>query len=457
MGRTILVDEHVQKYLEKLSSLGSWHIGLLIGQFTHQKNYVLHATVTPDPVEDEVSDMEQETPAPKKTSSKPKSLEELNDQWLATHAKQVTRMLPGGLDVLGVFAVAPLQMLSRSEQKLRQMLFAIQKLLIKAQLIFTKDFSINERVIFQMCSVTKKYTCRTLDILNLKSSLQPADWKCQQITDNWNKLETTVAIDLPIIITKQMKSSNFIKKILTGIQPFCDSVWNGMVTIGSQLRNSEEQLSSKPSCENQKIQLQNKSLNLKIYKVNLLLPHEDNQSAVAIAECSSSLWIRGVMTICAYVNPKATVQEGIQVVKCDIIRSLVSRCELLCEDIDVIEEDAATKTVFDTPVRVFGTLPDRPFQFCDYMFQDEEIEETINRFQELLDVTLTEPCLQFNCERIPVDDDIEKRQKSSAFQSTSNVPIYLSKTSTAKYYMSAVVAAIVAATASISFFFYDKV
>ncbi|GAB1607011.1 protein odr-4 homolog [Argonauta hians] len=458
MGRTILVDEQVQKYLEKLSSLGSWHIGLLIGQFGTQKNYVLHAAVTPDPVEDEVSDMEQETPAPKKTSSKPKSLEELNDQWLATHAKQVTRMLPGGLDVLGVFAVAPLQMLTRSEQKLTHMLFAIQKLLIKAQLIFTKQFPLlNDRVIFQMCSVTKKYTCRTLDISSLTRNLQPADWKCQHVADNWIKLETTMAIDLPICITKDMKNNNFIKKILTGIQPFCDNVWNGVAIVGNQLRKTDEALCTRPACDNQKIKLENKSLNLKTYKVNLLLPHENTESSATLTECSSSLWIRGVMKTCAYVYPKATVQEGIQAVKCDIIRSLISRCELLCEDIDVIEEDAATKTVFDTPVRVFGTLPHRPFQFCDYMFQDEQIEETINRFQELLDVALTEHCLQLHCERIPVDDDIEKKRQTTTPQSIANVPVYLAKPSAAKYYMSAVVAAVVAATASLSFFFYDKV
>ena len=61
----------------------------------------------------------------------------------------------------------------------------------------------------------------------------------------------------------------------------------------------------------------------------------------------------------------------------------------------------ATKTVFDTPIRVFGTLPQSIFQFCDYMFQDEELEETISRFKELLDISITEECLRLQCERTP--------------------------------------------------------
>lgn len=36
--------------------------------------------------------------------------------------------------------------------------------------------------------------------------------------------------------------------------------------------------------------------------------------SVIVNECSSSLWIRGVMSTYAYVYPKATVKEGVQVV-----------------------------------------------------------------------------------------------------------------------------------------------
>ena len=60
---------------------------------TSQKDYVLHMAETPDPVEDEVSDVEQEIPPTKKSTAKPSTLGEMNNQWLATHAKQVKRLL----------------------------------------------------------------------------------------------------------------------------------------------------------------------------------------------------------------------------------------------------------------------------------------------------------------------------------------------------------------------------
>lgn len=82
---------------------------------------------TPEPAEDKASDDDEEEPAPetnkkprRKSQSKPPSLEEINDQWAATHAKQVTMMLPGGLSVVGIFAVAPPAMIQSAQAKLRQ-------------------------------------------------------------------------------------------------------------------------------------------------------------------------------------------------------------------------------------------------------------------------------------------------------------------------------------------------
>ena len=40
--------------------------------------------------------------------------------WLSCSLFQVTTMLPGGLDVIGVFAVAPPSMMQDAQAKLRQ-------------------------------------------------------------------------------------------------------------------------------------------------------------------------------------------------------------------------------------------------------------------------------------------------------------------------------------------------
>lgn len=87
---------------------------------------------TPEPEEDKASDDDEEASAEtkkktrRKSQSKPPSLEEMNEQWAATHAKQVTMMLPGGLSVIGIFAVAPPAMMQSSQAKLRQVCLCLK-------------------------------------------------------------------------------------------------------------------------------------------------------------------------------------------------------------------------------------------------------------------------------------------------------------------------------------------
>ena len=63
------------------------------------------------------------------------------------------------------------------------------------------------------------------------------------------------------------------------------------------------------------------------------------------------------------------------------------------------------KELYDTPIRVFGKLQGSSLQFCDYMFQDEKIEEVTERIRELLDITVTEDDLDLTCERVATEVD----------------------------------------------------
>ncbi|GFO17214.1 odr-4-like protein, partial [Plakobranchus ocellatus] len=82
-------------------------------------------------------------------------------------------------------------------------------------------------------------------------------------------------------------------------------------------------------------------------------------------------------------------------VQADLIRSLLARCELLCEEFDVVEAGKQGSEVYDPPVRLFCRLQTAEggksgggggVEVCDYVFQDEKKEEVRERIQELLDV-----------------------------------------------------------------------
>ena len=77
----------LQNFLKQL-----WFV---LFQLTSQRDYAVHIVRTPEPLEDQASDddepedVEKSQKKRRKSQSKPSSLELMNEQWAATHAKQV--------------------------------------------------------------------------------------------------------------------------------------------------------------------------------------------------------------------------------------------------------------------------------------------------------------------------------------------------------------------------------
>ncbi|MGH0173422.1 UNVERIFIED_CONTAM: hypothetical protein FKN15_065539 [Acipenser sinensis] len=101
MGRTYFVEDSVEQYLQNiLNTSGKVCVtGLLIGQCSPQRDFVLLAVRTP----------------PKETQS-----DEVDEEWVVEHATQVSRMLPGGLAVLGVFLGAAPELSIQAQNILRR-------------------------------------------------------------------------------------------------------------------------------------------------------------------------------------------------------------------------------------------------------------------------------------------------------------------------------------------------
>lgn len=413
MGRTVLADESIQAYVNNLFEAGQWHLGIIIGQLTNQKDYAVRLIRTPEPVEDEVSEEEEEELLEatkskrqrRRSDHKPESLVDADEKWAATHAKQVTRMLPGGLDVIGIFAVAPPTMMQSSQNTLRKVMFAIHKSLSKGQMV-TQDNQISDRILLQICSSTRKSTCRSIDVGDPKSTFRPADWKTQSSPENWIKLTSEVAVNIHIAIPVKIENQSFLKQLQIGILPFCQRICSGLTLFNGQLKQKSEILDhsateTKRSKGKDKIQSSQQT-----YVVDFLVKSEKtNVCDPVISDNYARVVMKGSIHGRAFVYSKATVGEATQAMKTDVIRSLIARCELLCEDIDVVGEDKKVRQLYDTPVRVFGKLPGSKLDFCDYMFQDEKISEVTDRILELLNVEVTEEQLDLTSERVATEED----------------------------------------------------
>nr|XP_055223647.1 protein odr-4 homolog isoform X3 [Gorilla gorilla gorilla] len=154
MGRTYIVEETVGQYLSNINLQGKAFVsGLLIGQCSSQKDYVILATRTP-PKEEQSENLKH-----------PKAkLDNLDEEWATEHACQVSRMLPGGLLVLGVFIITTLELANDFQNALRRLMFAVEKSINRKRLWNFTEEEVSERVTLHICASTKKIFCRTYDI-----------------------------------------------------------------------------------------------------------------------------------------------------------------------------------------------------------------------------------------------------------------------------------------------------
>uniref|UniRef100_A0A8C6QVQ8 Protein odr-4 homolog n=1 Tax=Nannospalax galili TaxID=1026970 RepID=A0A8C6QVQ8_NANGA len=348
MGRTYIVEETVGQYLSNINLQGRVFVsGLLIGQCSSQKDYVILATRTP------LKEEQNENPKAK--------LESLDEEWATEHASQVSRMLPGGLLVLGIFIITTLELANDFQHALRRLIFSMEKSMNRKRLWNFTEEEVSERVILHVCSSTKKVSCRTYDVRDPKSSARPADWKYQNwVSTSWLSLECTVHINIHIPLSTTSVSYTLEKNTKNGLTRWAKQIENGVYLINRQVKDEDSDL------------LEGQLLN------------SDHRSTATVQICSGSVNLKGDVKCRAYIHSnRPKVKDAVQAIKRDILNTVADRCEILFEDL--LLNETPEKKFHILPHRVFVPISGSPVMLCDYKFGDEAAEEIRDHFLEMLD------------------------------------------------------------------------
>ncbi|XP_017949138.2 protein odr-4 homolog isoform X3 [Xenopus tropicalis] len=340
MGRSYYVDDGVEKYFSKLIQQQKAYVtGLLIGQYSSQRDYAVLAAQTP-----QKEDQSEET---KSGFSK---LEGIDDEWVSMHASQLGHMLPGGLMVLGVFLMTSPDLSKDSQNVLRKLVFTVEKSSMKNRLWNFDDDDVSERVTLHICSATKKITCRTYDINDPKLGL--VKW------------------------AKEIEDSLVL--------------FNGQVKDKSADLFEEQKKSSRSSSH----------YSPQIITANVLTaaPLIDSTRSTALVQpCKSSLTIQGVVKCCGYIHSnRPKVKDALQAVKRDILNTIQARCEMLFEDMMLNGPSKGTENeVCPLPQRVFVPINGSSLKLCDYLFGDETSSDLQSHFLEIMDQEVEQNELEF--------------------------------------------------------------
>ncbi|CAL8321785.1 unnamed protein product [Arctogadus glacialis] len=358
MGRGYMVEEAVERYLSSLCS-SSPLTGLLLGQSSAQRDFVVMATRTP---QREACPL---TPSPRDT---------LDMEWINEHARQVSRMLPGGLSVLGVFYI------SDAEAKdtlitLRQLVFAVQKSISRDLLWLSGDDDISERVTLHVNSTTRKTFCRTFDVRDPKSTAKPADWRYQSgVCGSWPMVWSCVEVEIPVSLPPRgARPGDLETSLQEGLKLWAQQIERGTFLLNGRKISEDTELTG-PTKRNVKQSLQAQILTT---------PVCPGEQVSQVGASGGRVVLRGAVHTRAYLHGnKPTARLAEKALKRDLLSTVALRLNMVLEELMETQE----RDRLSLPTRVMCPLRGLGVGVCDYRFSDEGPLEVLDRLKEILDL-----------------------------------------------------------------------
>ncbi|KAM9349166.1 protein odr-4 homolog [Symphorus nematophorus] len=394
MGRGYIVEDAVEGYLSKQCEQQAGPVtGLLIGQSSAQRDFVVMATRTPQREESAAGNS-------------------LDKDWVTEHARQVSWMLPGGLSVLGVFIITDTDA-KDTLSTLRQLVFAVENLISSEHLWNPADDDVTDCVTLHVNPKTRKTVCRTFDVKDPKSMAKPADWKYQSgVCSSWSMVSCCLNVDMLVPLPdNRTATENMDKCLKEGLKVWAQQIQSGVCLLDGKKLPEDTELTA-----GQKRNVR------QTYTAQLLITPDDQRCTDVIQRCGGSVSVRGAIHSRAYLHsnkPKARLAE--KLLKRDVISTVATRVQMLLEELLISEEESKGSSKdkqqtekFCLPHRIFCPVKaSGPVCVCDYQFSDEGQSEVTDRLKEMLDIDATEEDLDTRQET-PAEEREEKEERDVA-------------------------------------------
>ena len=407
MVQLLIFEESLNSCINDLIKAKTSQVGLIIGQFSADlKDFAIHFAKCPNPVDDEVEEEHlssdaEDTKCNEKINNKKidthkfSNCEILDVKWVVEHARQVNRMLTGGLMIIGVYNLCAPDIFIKNQTLLRQCLFSVRKKSENSKWI-RKSIPHNERYFVHICSVTGKLTCRTMDINDEQASFKPATFRFQSFLSKWHTFSCFVDLNISsyVPVKESLKTE---MKMAYACHDEIESIWNSYASLNFKILKDDQPIAN--SAKNK-----NKISNKNDVEITFFKKHVSSNNVLCSTEqVNTEIKFVGTIFAKAFLHQKATYGEAVKALKVDIIRSLQSRIELLCEEAQINNLCQVNEWSLMSPIRVF--VKANTVYYCDYAFKDETKNETIVRFADLLGLNPSEDDLIY-MEKSPDISDV---------------------------------------------------
>jgi len=354
---------------------------------------VLGVYAAPTPVEAD-EEAEAEDVAPKA---------ELDIGWMMEHCKQVLRLLPGGLHVVGFLINSSPDLQSKYESKIRKLLSGAQ----------TLDPNVEEP--FLLYTKSNKLTSL------IGSELKKFDAKVHDVSLEFVQLDTHLVLDCPVALHCDQDSDRMlishaeraIEKLERTLASSYCIVDNKVLPPDSLVSPSQLETHKKKGGKSKSLDDTLDSEDGEILKlpITVLVKDELNcPESVLIQENNIRLKLLGRMTCRCYVPAGTSVQQCRQYFIQDAKRSIRGRIQMHCDSLVGEEvEGGSEPVVHEPPRRVFTRLPGTEgICISDYLYPGEGPEDSIQSIKEIFGFTPCEEDIEDDLEIVAAAKDVKR-------------------------------------------------
>ena len=228
---------------------------------------------------------------------------EVDVGWLSEHARQVARLLPGGLTLLGLFLPRPDMFLSANDGKLRKVLKAVSIL----------DSSVPVELLILQSALSAK-------VLDSKtSSFKPMDVRSSSKPTELVRVESSLVLDIPVALPScEDPLGEDVKPVLAKFNHLLDSatyifdnkVLSSETVLGKAVEVEKKKGKSKGGAKVQteeEGEEEDEDKRQEVVKVELLMAEPALDDVVVEEQTSARMKLAGKLSCRAYLPPGANV------------------------------------------------------------------------------------------------------------------------------------------------------
>ncbi|KAB7497934.1 Protein odr-4-like protein [Armadillidium nasatum] len=329
-------------------------------------------------------------------------------------------MLPGGLDICGLYIIGPLSDLNNfaNQGKLKGILSSIHKI-SSAQYFGTKESS-SEKLILFGCTKSLKVGIKSVNLGESGSTFASGDLKTQE--NNWLQINYNYSLSCPMYFSSEKNLQSLRKSVMTYLQSWAQSLKNTIILIDGKCYE-ESDICWSPETNSSKTSKRKKGSSeisvLKVVDAEILenLNNNESKGVSEIQDCYGSVLFSGHVAGRGYVIDKAPASAYFDAVRNDLIRTMYSRWEMHCDSL--IEEPHGSSTepvLHEPPRRLFLKGKTSIISLCDYLFPGDSIKDACQSAKELFDIDIEEENIEDNLENWADLNEFRKPETVSTFR-----------------------------------------